>query len=177
MGDLERQMTERGIINPFDLSLDLLVLVKGSTLGKSAELESLMEKFVIASGSIRGLYGFSVNTMFALQEAWLAQKLGIVEAEHPDLREAFEGICVRGQLPREEDYFQLHDEASPSPPDKIVEWLRKGYIAEANGGCVYTEKAIRRFKEIARSNIIETTVVVLGTKVQLITIGRPELLS
>jgi len=153
------------------LTIDLLVLLKGFM--KPEEQERIMEGFVLASKNITSSYGVALEVIFALEEVWLAHKLDFTSKRNEILTRALRGICLRGRTPKKEDYFELHQLANPAPPTKIKEWIVRGYVQEANGRYVYTDKAIERFREKAPTNVVEVLVPILDRKVRFITVGKP----
>jgi len=157
-----------GFLSP---ALDLMVLMRTSEWD---EQERLMESYVAATSSITASYGIPIEISFANEEAWLAHKLGITSTVSPLLRESYAGICLRGRLPLEEDYFELLQSVKPPPPSKIREWLEKGYLTEIGGKLAYTEKALQKFRDKAPTNLMEVTLLVLNKKVRFIMVGKPD---
>lgn len=152
-----------------DPTLKILVLFNGCL--EAQEQEKLMQGFVLAAGSLTSTFGQSVDLTFTLKEVWIAQKLGIAKPESLLIEETYDGICFDGEEPQLSDYFSLHQLATPAPPAKIAEWLEKGYIAEANGRYVYTEKAIETFRKKSPTHIVELHLSILGKGVLFITVG------
>jgi len=152
-------------------TLELLALIKGYM--EAEDQERLMRNYVIAAKNLTSNYGAGMKISFALEEVWLAQRLGFASTENLLLSSAMEGICLCGKLPTREDYFELHQLVNPAPPTKIREWIAKGYVQEVDGRYVYTDKAIERFRETAPTNVVEVLVPILDRKVRFITVGKP----
>jgi len=153
------------------LSLELLALIKGYL--KEEEQMRIMENFIIAAKNVTSSFGAVVDVSFALEEVWLAQNLGFVFKENPLLKMAENGICLCGRLPTKEDYFEMHERVNPCPPDKLAEWIAKGYVRRVGCRYVYTDKAIERFKQVAPTYIDEVLLPIFDRKVRFITVGKP----
>jgi hypothetical protein len=156
-----------GVLTP---TLKLMILFPGAL--RAEEQERLMRSYVLSGGNITTSYGEVVETVFALKEVWLAQKLGIAAEKSQLLADAFDGICLRGEIPQKDDYFELHQQATPFPPSKIADWEGKGYIMRFGDRYVYTDRALETFKEKAPTSIREVFVPILGKNVRFITVGE-----
>jgi len=157
-----------GLLSP---GLNLMVLMRGSA--EWDEQERLMQSYVAAASNITLSYGIPIEISFANEEAWLAQKLSITSTVSPLLHESYGGICLRGRLPLEEDYFKMLQSVNPPPPSKIREWLERGYLAQINGKLAYTEKALQKFRDKAPTNLMEVTLPIINKKVRFIMVGKP----
>lgn len=153
------------------LSLELLALIKGCL--EEEEQIRIMENFVIAAKNVTSSFGAGVDVSFAMEEVWLAQKLGFAAEENLLVKRAEDGICLCGRLPTKEDYFEMHERINPSPPDKLAEWIAKGYVQRIDDRYVYTDKAIERFKQVAPTYIDEVLLPIFDRKIHFIAVGKP----
>lgn len=153
------------------LVLELLALIEGCL--EEEEQVKTMENFVIAAKNLTSSFGAKVELSFAMKEVWLAHKLGFAAEENSTLKRTEDGICICGRLPTKEDYFEMHERVNPSPPDKLAEWIKKGYVQKIDGRYVYTEKAIERFKQVAPTYIDEVLLPIFDRKIRFIAVGKP----
>jgi hypothetical protein len=131
-----------------------------------------MEMLVLASKTITSDYGVGILLKFAATEAWLCQKLKITTSESPLLNEAFEGICIHGVAPSDEEYFKLLRESIPFLNEQIESWLSKGFLEKANGKYVLTYKGVEMLRQTAPSDLVEGRVPVFDKNIPFISI-RP----
>jgi biotin operon repressor len=100
-----------------------------------------------AASSATYQFGYIFNITYTTEDAWLAQKLGFVSNPHPLIEASFDGICVNGEIPQEENYFELTMHALHLSEERIRELLGEERIAEKNGKYVYTKKAIELYRQ------------------------------
>lgn len=122
----------------------------------------MMERYVIAAGSITETHGFSIDLTFAVRDVWLEQKMGMVLGENTLMKQALCGICLGGKLPNEDDYFELHSSARPVPSTKLMELLAKGYLKQKGTRYIYTKRALQAMRTKAPTRIREIQVLILG---------------
>jgi len=151
------------------LKLDIMTLLRGYM--RSDDIVDAMKAVVSAATNITSTHGVTLETWFALEEVWLAQKLGFAKNPNPTLARALEGICIYGKTPEKHDYFEIHQTADPAPPTKLAEWVSKGYVEKVGERYVYTDKAFQAFKSRAPTNIIEASIPILGKEVKFLTVG------
>jgi hypothetical protein len=173
-----RGLTEHALIFFGDASfgfpspvLNLMVLMRGDM--EEDKQEHLMQSYVAAASNVTLSYGRLVEVSFAIEEAWLAQKLGITSTVSSLLCDSYAGICLSGRLPLEEDYFELLRSVNPPPQSRIREWLDKGYLTQVNGKLAYTSKALQKFRQEAPTNLMEVVMPILEKKVRFIIVGKP----
>lgn len=153
-------------------TLNFLVLFPATI--RPEELTSIMERYVVAARSITEAHGFTIDLTFAVKDVWLEQKLGMVIAENTLIKQALCGVCLSGELPDRDDYFELHNSAHPVSPTRLAELLRKGYVKQEANRYVYSEKALQTMRKKAPTLIKEIQVSVLGKNLRLLKIERPE---
>lgn len=130
----------------------------------------VMERLVLASKTITSTYGVSIDLTFSATEAWLTQKLKMTTTKNFTLNEAFEGICIHGVLPKEEEYFELLRQTVPFPREKIESWLAKRYISVAKNKYTLTEKGVKMLRQRAPSKLIEGHIPIFDREIPFISI-------
>jgi len=155
------------------IDLDLAVIFKEVEKGT---MFYVAEKAVLASENVTSNYGAKITLSMCAAYAWVQMKLDIVHYDNPALRSLVDGICVYGELPSDDELFELGQALSPWPEEVIREKLEKGYLKPAgNGKYAYTEKAIKVFRE-KRSKVVESQIYIDGKKVRLIGVAPPHAL-
>jgi DNA-binding Lrp family transcriptional regulator len=152
------------------LELDLMAVVESPD---PDAMFFVAKKLVYASENVTANYGAKINLAMMARYVWPEMKLDIVDYDNPALRSVIDGICVYGELPKDDEFFELGRALSPWPEDVIREKLEKGYLKPVGDGkYVYTEKAIKVFRE-KRSKVVETQIYVSEKKVRLIGVAPP----
>jgi DNA-binding Lrp family transcriptional regulator len=125
-----------------------------------------------AASSATYQFGYIFNMAYTTEDAWLAQKLGFVSNPHPLIEASFDGICVSGEIPQDEDYFELMAQALHFSEERIRELIDEGHIVERNGKYVCTEKAIGLYRE-KRAKLFEERKDINGRPILFIGVKPP----
>jgi len=148
------------------VSLDILAM---SRLAIPYERHLLFSKrLVSAASNVSYQFGAIINLTFSLEDVWIAQKLGFVANPHPIISMAFDGICIHGNLPEKDDYYELMSQALRYSEERIHKLQEKGYITEKNGKYVYTEKAFESWRKREKSRLFEKELQIEGKTIRLI---------
>jgi len=153
------------------MKLEFMLLLHATT--PSEELNKIIQQHVLAARGLESSHNCRVELAAAWTAAWLEQKLGMTLVENPLMKEAMRGICLRGNVPKKDDYFQLHSMEHPLPESRIKDLLKKQYLVHDGSRYVYTDKAIRTMRRKAPTLIKEAQIPVLDRRVTLLTVERP----
>lgn len=151
------------------IKLNLAIL---TTKVKPSEFLALSKDLVFASENVTLNFGAIIDLTLMLRKIWLLLKLGHVKNPSLISNEILEGLCVYGQLPRDEELYDLDRMTYPLPETRVKELLRKGYIERKGAKLVYTSKAIDAFRR-NKSMMTEEIIPINSKKIRLIGVAPP----
>ena len=151
------------------IMLNIAVL---TTKDKLPEILALSKDLAFVSENVTLNFGATIDLTLMLRKIWLLLKSGHVKNPSLLANEILEGICVHGQLPRDEELYELDRMTYPLPKTKVQELLMKGYVERKGSKLVYTDRAIDAFK-CNKSVMTEDIIPIDGKKIRLIGVVPP----